>query len=181
MKKLSLLFIFLFALVLLPNNVSAALDCKAMNGFPTVCKGESKCTYNSATSECKNKVAATTPAATTPAATTPAATGGTSAETSGTGLGSAMGKLQNTVSGSGLEADLETTLGAIIKGALSLVGTVFLILTVYAGILWMTARGDDAQIEKSTKIIRASVIGLFITLSAYAITYYITERLTQAT
>ena len=102
-----------------------------------------------------------------------------SASTSSTGLGAAMGKLKNTTQGSGLSSDLETTLGAVIQGALSLVGTVFLILTVYAGVLWMTARGDDAQVEKSTKIIRASVIGLFLTLSAYAITFYITERLAK--
>lgn len=172
MKKLSILFIFLFILVLLPSGTLAAScsDYKSMGtcGNVTGCKwtttGVTKCIG--------------TPTAVKPAASSAA---GTSGESSGTGLGSALGKLKATTDGSGLSANLETTLGAIIKGALSLVGTVFLILTVYAGILWMTARGDDAQVEKSTKIIRASVIGLFITLSAYAITYYITQRLTQAT
>ena len=93
------------------------------------------------------------------------------------GLSGAMGKLDKVNINTGLNKNLEVTLGAVIKGALSLIGTVFLILMVYAGILWMTARGDDSQIEKSGNIIRASIIGLFITMSAYAITFYITERL----
>ncbi len=93
------------------------------------------------------------------------------------GLSGAMGKLDKVNVNTGLNKNLEITLGAVIKGALSLIGTIFLILMVYAGILWMTARGEDAQIEKSGKIIKASIIGLFITMSAYAITFYITERL----
>ncbi len=94
-----------------------------------------------------------------------------------TGLQQSQTNLGKVTKSSGLSFSLESTIGTVIKGALSLVGTIFLILTVYAGILWMTARGDDSQVEKSQNIIRASIIGLFITLSAYAITYYITNRL----
>ena len=94
-----------------------------------------------------------------------------------TGLGGALDNLNNSTQGSNLPSELQTTIGAVIKGVLSLVGTIFLILTVYAGILWMTAQGEDTQIEKATKIIKASVIGLFITMSAYAITYFITTKL----
>lgn len=96
-----------------------------------------------------------------------------------TGIGAAKTNLGNITKNTGLSKDLEVTLGLVIKGALSLVGTIFLILTVYAGILWMTARGDNTVIEKSQNIIKASIIGLFITLSAYAITYYITNRLSS--
>lgn len=74
-------------------------------------------------------------------------------------------------------SDLGTIAGTIINTALSLVGIMFLILTVYAGFLWMTARGEEAQVEKATKIIRGSVIGLVITLSAYAITLFLTSRI----
>ncbi len=98
-------------------------------------------------------------------------------ETATSGLGGALGNLGKSTAGSKLPSELETTLGSVIKGALSLVGTIFLILTVYAGILWMTAQGNDDQIDKAVKIIKASVVGLFITMSAYAITYFITTKL----
>lgn len=98
-----------------------------------------------------------------------------------TGLGDAGTKLGQVTKGSGLESGdlstLEGSAGLIIKAALSLVGTIFLILTVYAGILWMTAGGREEQVEKSGKIIKASVIGLFIVMSSYAITYFITTNL----
>jgi len=99
------------------------------------------------------------------------------AASSTTGIGSAQTNLGSITKDTGLSKDLDVTLGLVIKGALSLVGTIFLVLTVYAGILWMTARGEDSAVEKSQNIIKASIIGLFITLSAYAITYYITNRL----
>jgi hypothetical protein len=41
----------------------------------------------------------------------------------------------------------------------------------------MTARGDEGKVEKAVDIIRASIIGLIITLSAYAITFFVTSRL----
>jgi hypothetical protein len=75
------------------------------------------------------------------------------------------------------KADLGTTVGSIIRIVLSLIGTIFLILMIYAGILWMTARGNDEQIGTSKKIITAAIIGLAITLSAYAITYFVGSRL----
>lgn len=77
----------------------------------------------------------------------------------------------------GLTADLPSTIGTIIKVILSLVGTIFLCLTIYGGILWMTAAGEDDKVEKSKKIITAAVIGLAITLSAYAVTFFVTSKL----
>lgn len=94
-----------------------------------------------------------------------------------TGLGDAAKNLSNVTTDTGLSNDFTTTLGAVIKGALSLVGTVFLILMVYAGILWMTASGKEEQTEKARKIITASIIGLFITMSAYAFTYFASNKL----
>jgi cytochrome bd-type quinol oxidase subunit 2 len=67
--------------------------------------------------------------------------------------------------------------GQVIKAALSLVGLAFLLLMVYAGFLWMTARGEDTQIEKARKIISSTIIGLVLVLSAYAITLFVTSQL----
>lgn len=65
----------------------------------------------------------------------------------------------------------------IIKVALGIVGTIFIILTIYAGFLWMTGGGNEDNISKAKKILIASVIGLAIVLSSYAITYFVTGSL----
>lgn len=85
--------------------------------------------------------------------------------------------LANPANPTGLSPSIETTTATVVKGALTLVGTIFLVLMVYAGILWMTASGREEQIETAKKIITAAVIGLFITLSAYAITSFVAGQL----
>jgi hypothetical protein len=101
----------------------------------------------------------------------------TASATEKTGWGASVQNLGNVTNSTGLSGDLGATLGTVVQAALALVGTIFLILTIYAGILWMIATGKDEQIEKAKKIITASIIGLFITLSAYAITFFITTKL----
>lgn len=77
----------------------------------------------------------------------------------------------------GLEGNLTTSIATAVKIALALVGTIFLGLTVYAGILWMTASGAEDKIEKAQGIIKATVIGLGITFGAYAITAFVGSKL----
>lgn len=75
---------------------------------------------------------------------------------------------------------LPQQIGLIIRVALSLVGTIFLALTVYAGILWMTAQGNDDQVGKARKILVAAVIGMMIALFGYVITGFVTNSLTKS-
>lgn len=74
------------------------------------------------------------------------------------------------------ESDIGAISGGVIGAAISLVGLIFLILMVYAGILWMTARGKEEQVTKARDIIIASIIGLVIVTSAYAITVFVTSK-----
>lgn len=71
------------------------------------------------------------------------------------------------------ETTFAETIGMVIKGALSMVGVVFLVLMVYAGYLWMTARGEEEAIKKAQKIIISSIIGLIIVLASYSITNFV--------
>ena len=61
----------------------------------------------------------------------------------------------------------------IIQLILTLLGTVFLGLTVLAGYWLLTARGEEDKVEKATKTIRGAIIGLIITLAAYSITLFV--------
>lgn len=85
------------------------------------------------------------------------------------------GMAQNIAEKAGYEAStdeyaLSITVGGIIRGVLSVIGVLFLVLTVYAGVLWMTASGNEESITKAKKIITSSLIGLVIVVAAYGIT-----------
>lgn len=68
----------------------------------------------------------------------------------------------------------------IIKTVLSLLGIIFLALTIYGGYLWMMARGNEQQVEKAKETIKAGVIGLAIMLSAYIISVNVLSYLLTA-
>ena len=94
------------------------------------------------------------------------------------GIKDASKKLDPIAKSAGLsdQGNLENVVGTIINAALSLVGLIFLVLMVYAGFTWMLAQGDEGKIDKSKEIIKACIIGLIITASAYAITFFVTNR-----
>lgn len=99
---------------------------------------------------------------------------------SAVGLNDAADKLNTSVGPStqvGLTGNLTETITTVVTAALALVGTIFLLLTIYAGILWMTAGGQEEKIEKAQGIIKATIIGLGITMAAYAITAFVGGRL----
>lgn len=91
-----------------------------------------------------------------------------------------LGLRPGAASGLGNE-DIRETGASIINVALTLLGTIMLLLVFYAGFLWMTAAGNDDQIGKAKSILSAAVIGLIIILSAYSITTFVTERAIEAT
>lgn len=89
------------------------------------------------------------------------------------GAGTALNRLTNVGPRSGYtsadETTLAETLGLVVNGVLSLLGIIFIVLTIYGGISWMMAGGNEENVKKATTIIRNAVIGLVITLSSYAI------------
>lgn len=78
------------------------------------------------------------------------------------------------------DTSLSASIGRMVKIALSLVGTIFFVLTVYAGFLWMTASGNEEQVTKATDILKMAIIGLVITLAAYSITSFVLGRIIQS-
>lgn len=91
------------------------------------------------------------------------------------GLGSASENLNKAAGKAGVTGgkELSDVIGSGISAALTLVGLIFLVLMVYGGYLWMTARGAEEQIGKAQKIIFGTIIGLVVVLSAYAITFFV--------
>lgn len=93
------------------------------------------------------------------------------------GLSAAGGNLSTVGGKTGLGGELYVTFSALAKGLLGAVGTIFFFLTIYAGGLWLTSAGNEERITKAKTILFTCVIGLFVTLSAYAITNFITNKL----
>lgn len=88
------------------------------------------------------------------------------------------GDIQTQLDAAGGQAGLQSqdprdTIFSIIRSALSLLGIVFILLTIYAGFLWMTAGGDEGNIDKAKSILTAAVIGLAIIFLSYAITLFV--------
>lgn len=109
------------------------------------------------------------------------------AETVPTGLPGAQTTLATIGTNAGLGAstgqagNLPTLIGNIINVILGLLGIVFVILVIYSGIQYMLSRGDKTKVEDATANIRTAIIGLIITVAAYAISNYVVSALVTAT
>ncbi len=79
------------------------------------------------------------------------------------------------------ESSIRTYVGSIINAVLGLLGTVFLVLLVYGGYLWMTAGGNEEDVGKAKKLIAQAILGLAVIMGAYAISYFVTSKLETAT
>lgn len=67
------------------------------------------------------------------------------------------------------ETSLASNLGLLVNTILSLLGVIFIILIIFSGFKWMTAGGNEKQIEDAKKKISNTIIGLVIVVAAYAI------------
>ncbi len=78
------------------------------------------------------------------------------------------------------DVDPRITTAKLIRIALSVLGTVFLVIVLYGGFLWMTAGGNEDRVSDAKKWIASGVIGLAIILSAFGITTFVINNLTAA-
>ncbi len=80
-----------------------------------------------------------------------------------------------------LESQPAVVVGNVVGVLLSLLGIIFLVQIVIAGVRWLTADGNDEKITKARKTIIQGIIGMVITVSAYVITDYVLDVAIQAT
>lgn len=79
------------------------------------------------------------------------------------------------------EADPAVVVGRVINIFLSVLGILFFGLALYGGYLWMTARGDEKQVEKAKNVIERAATGIVIILGAYAIATFVVQQLVTQT
>lgn len=73
---------------------------------------------------------------------------------------------------------VDSIIGTIIYSALGLVGVTFFGLIIFSGFKWMIAQGNENKVEKAKDGLLNAIIGLIITLAAYAISYFIISYFT---
>ena len=76
---------------------------------------------------------------------------------------------------------LSGVIGIVIQAFLGLLGVIFLIYMIYAGYSWMTAQGDEEKVTKAKDTIQRAVIGLIVIIGAYAISFWVFDKLLTTT
>lgn len=92
------------------------------------------------------------------------------------GLNSAAGNANYSITGS---TDVYSMSQLIINGMLALIGFVFFGYTVYSGLRWLTAQGNQNAIDTAKSTLVSSIIGLAIVLSAYGLTNFVFDQLSK--
>ncbi|MFH0840545.1 MAG: hypothetical protein V1865_00960 [bacterium] len=82
---------------------------------------------------------------------------------------------------SGQPRDIRVIAANIIKAFLGLFGAIFVILIVIGGFKFMFASGDKEKVTSAQSYIKNGIIGLLITLAAFAIGLYVTRNINWAT
>ncbi len=97
----------------------------------------------------------------------------------GTQNAGTLGKLESIGGKSGFATDisLPSALGVVVRSALGLLGILFVLLLIVGGYKWMTAGGDEKEVETAINYIKRSIIGLVVILASWAVWFFIAQRL----
>ena len=71
------------------------------------------------------------------------------------------------------QSSLALRVGTLIRSFLSVVGILFLMITVYSGIQWMVSGGNEEVLKKTKARITRAAIGLVIVVGSWVITNFI--------
>ncbi|GEM_PF-3566805 len=71
--------------------------------------------------------------------------------------------------------DLPQLVGILIRGALGIIGTIALVMIIYGGVLWMTARGNSETQTKAQNTIVWAALGIVLIFASYALVGFIFE------
>lgn len=96
------------------------------------------------------------------------------------GLSGSQDSLEAVASGANITSsgDLPTLIGKVISAVLGVLGILFVVLIVYAGILYLTSQGEDTNTKKAKKLLTQATMGLIIVVAAYAISNFVLAALT---
>lgn len=79
--------------------------------------------------------------------------------------------------GVGLPGNFQGLTGTVLAGIFYILGTIFLLLMIYGGYVWIKSAGRDQEVDRAKKILATSIIGMVVVLASYAITNFILGRI----
>jgi len=83
----------------------------------------------------------------------------------------------NPTGGSESVVSVEYLIGKVGRPVLGLLGIISLLIFIYAGFIWMTAKGNIEKIKKSRHMMAWAVLGLMVIFFAYTFLSYIFDNL----
>ncbi len=75
------------------------------------------------------------------------------------------------------ETNIYSTISSIVSVVLSMAGLVFLGIMLWAGLRWMTARGNEEMISRAKDAIFAGIIGFILVTISYGLSAFVFSRL----
>ena len=81
------------------------------------------------------------------------------------------------ICGKGTEDDMMSKVGSVLTVIYGLIGILAVVMIVVGGVKYMTSQGDPGKIQSAKNTIMYAIIGLVVTLAAFAITNLILSAL----
>ena len=75
--------------------------------------------------------------------------------------------------------DPRLIIGRIIKGVLSVIGSVTLLMFVYGGVLWITAMGEQKKVDRGKHILVWGTLGIGVVAGSYVFVNALINAFTQ--
>ena len=73
------------------------------------------------------------------------------------------------------------TVSGIVNMVLGFLGTIAVLLFLFAGFKWVTSQGDSGKIDEAKKLMGAAVVGIAIIFASYAVSQFIIAKLYENT
>jgi hypothetical protein len=78
------------------------------------------------------------------------------------------------------DVSIPNLIGRVITQILPLIGSLFLVLFLWGGFLWLTSNGDETRVKKARGTLTNAVIGMAIIIGAYTIVAFLLDTLGSA-
>ena len=79
----------------------------------------------------------------------------------------------------GESGDIYSSIRTVLQLGLSMVGIIFLAIMFYAGLRWMTGRGNEELATKAKDAMFNAAMGFVLVLAAYGLTAFIFSKLVK--
>lgn len=74
-------------------------------------------------------------------------------------------------------SDIPKLIGFVLRGLFGVIGTIALVVFIYAGFLWMTALGDEGKVKRGRETMVWAGMGLVLIFGSYTAVDFILKAL----